>query len=414
MFLLLLACLAFVSIAMPDAMLGVAWPSMRVSFDQPLSAAGLVPPVGVAATLVSTVTAGYLVRRMGHGRLLAISTLLSAPALVIGAASGAFWHFLISVALIGLASGAIDVTLNAYATRFFGPRQISLLHACYGIGAALAPLVVTGLLWLGESWRWAYALVAAAQLVLGIVFAATAKRWHQPAAPSVPGTHQRADQPRSDGRNGPAERPRTDRRAGAYGPTRAGRRDRLARSGAAWVGVLAAAVHTGVESTVALWAFVFLTEGAGVPAVPAGALASGFWVMLAGGRIVLGQVAERVGAWPEMGWGVGALVLAAASSLVPEPSAAIVAILLFGLGAAPVFPMLMLTTAERVGPDLADRMVGWQAAASALGGATLPALAGLSIGVFATGLAPILAAACLMAGVLQVAMRRLRDVGVRG
>ena len=129
MFVVQLAYLAFFSIALPDSMLGVAWPSMRLSFDQPLSAAGLVPPVGVAAAVVSTIAAPYLAARWGVGRLLAPGTALSAAALAGSALTPTWWGFLVTVALGGLASGAIDATLNAFAARRFGPQQINLLMA---------------------------------------------------------------------------------------------------------------------------------------------------------------------------------------------------------------------------------------------------------------------------------------------
>jgi hypothetical protein len=127
MFLVLLSYLAFFSIALPDSMLGVAWPAMRISFQQPISTAGLVPPMGVAATLVSTTSSGYLLYRIGLGRLLAASSLFSAVALAGSATSPTKGLFLVSVVLLGLSGGAIDATLNGYAARTFGPRRINLL-----------------------------------------------------------------------------------------------------------------------------------------------------------------------------------------------------------------------------------------------------------------------------------------------
>ena len=173
----MLANLAFFSIALPDSTLGVAWPSMRLSFGQPIGAAGLVPPFGVAATVVSTVVAGRLVSRIGIGRLLAAGTLLSAIALVVTATSTTFAQFLVSVVLGGLSGGAIDVTLNAYAARRFGPRRINLLHASYVVGAATSPLLVTIALQTGAGWRLPYAVIAALQLALALVFTLTARRW---------------------------------------------------------------------------------------------------------------------------------------------------------------------------------------------------------------------------------------------
>jgi MFS family permease len=126
---------------------------MRISFQQPISAAGVVPPLGVAATLASTTSSGYLLNRIGLGRLLAASSLLSAVAPVVSAASPTMGLFLVSVVLVGLSGGAIDATLNAYAARNFGPRRINSLHASYGVGAATSPLIVTAVAQTGATWR---------------------------------------------------------------------------------------------------------------------------------------------------------------------------------------------------------------------------------------------------------------------
>lgn len=375
MFLVALAYLAFFSIALPDNTLGVAWPSMRVDFGQPLSAAGLVPPFGVAATLVSTSLAARLAARFGVGRLLAVSTLLSAAAAALAAASPDFTVFLASVVLGGLSGGAVDATLNAYAARTFGPRRINLLHAAFVAGAAASPLLVTAVVQSGFSWRWALVVVALVQAVLAAVFWATHRRWASGEPPAG-----------GPGRPRPAVR---------------------GHAAAAAVGVAAVAVQTGIESSVALWGFVFLT-GTGVPPTLAGALASGYWLAMFAGRVVLGSVAERVGPWPVLAAAVAGLVLAAGLALVGGPVAATLAVLLFGLAAAPVYPLLTLTTAERTSPAVADTVVGFQAAASSLGAAVFPLLVGLAGERSDAGFAQALLALCGLAAGLQLTVRLLR------
>lgn len=347
MFVVLLAYLAFFSIALPDSMLGVAWPSMRLSFDQPLSAAGLVPPVGVAAAVVSTTLAPYLVRRVGVGRLLAGGTALSGAALAGSALSESWGWFLVTVALLGLASGAIDATLNAYAARNFGPGRINLLHASYGVGAVVSPLVVTAAIATGAGWRAAYGLVVGLLLAIAVVFAAARTRWH-PATAHPP--HQPA----------------------------------AASSGRVWtrassLGLLTVVAQTGLESSVAIWAYTFLTESRQVEAVVAGGLASGYWLTLVAGRIGFGRLGDRIGAWRVLALASGLLLAAAALITVPRPEAAMAAVLLFGLACAPVYPLLVLTTAERTSQGVADRVIGLQAAASSVGAAVLPGLVGLAI-----------------------------------
>ncbi len=377
MFVVVLACLAFFSIALPPSMLGVAWPSLQASFGVPLAAAGMVPPVGVAAGLVSTMSAARLARRYGVGGVLAAGTLASGAAVAGSALCTAWWQFLVTVAALGLASGAIDATLNAYAARSFGPRRINLLHAWYGVGAAVSPLVVTVALAIGCGWRAAYLVVAGLLLVTGGFLAAGRRRWRprRAAEPDV-----------------------------ATVPTRPGS---AWRSGAV-LGLAAVLVQTGRESAVAIWAYTFLTLHLGVDPVPAGGLASGYWITLVVGRVGFGRLAERVGAWPVMATSIGVLGVAAVLVNLPFPAAGMSAVVLFGLGCAPVYPLLVLTTAERTSPAVADQVVGLQAAASSLGAAVLPGLVGLAVGRDTGAFAPATTALVVVAAVVHLFMRRRR------
>lgn len=375
MFLVALAYLAFFSIALPDNTLGVAWPSMRLDFGQSVAAAGLVPPVGVLATLVSTALASRLARRFGVGRLLGASTWLSAAALVVSATSPGFVQFLVSVALGGFAGGAIDATLNAHAARNFGPRRINLLHASFVFGAALSPLLVTAFVQSGLGWRWPYVVIAVVQLALGLLFWLTHSRWTAPVAAS-PGGDDKDQAPR----------------------TRARRADVA-------LGLTAVAVQTGIESGVALWAFTFLTVGIGVDPVAAGLLASGYWLVMFAGRVGLGSLAERVGPWAVLGWAAVGLVAAGLLAWLGGPPGAMAAVLLFGFAAAPVYPLLILTTAERTSAAAADAVVGYQAGASSVGAAVFPLLIGLAMDRSVVAFAPAVTALAVIAALLHLAMR---------
>ncbi|MDA8438373.1 MAG: MFS transporter [Propionibacterium sp.] len=378
MFVVVLAYLAFFSIALPPSMLGVAWPTLRLSFGVSLAAAGMIPPVGVAASLVSTTTAARVARRLGVGRLLAVGTLASGLALAGSALSVTWWQFLASVAVLGLAAGAIDATINAYAARTFGPRRINLLHACYGVGAVVSPLVVTVTLAVGGGWRTAYLIVSALLLVIGGLFTAGRRHWRPGPAP--------------DARAAPGDGPR------ATAPWRAG----------AVLGLAAVLVQSGIESAVAIWGYTFLTQHLGVDAVVAGGLASGYWLTLVVGRLGFGWLAERIGAWPVLTTAVGLLGLAAVLVNLPFPTAGMAAVVLFGLACAPVYPLLILTTAERTSPEVADRVVGYQAAASALGAAVVPGLVGLAIQQHTGAFGPATSTLVVVATIVHHLMRRQR------
>jgi len=371
MFIVALAYLAFVSLALPPSMLGVIWPSMRLSFGQPLSAVGLVPPVGVIAGLISTSLAPYIVKRIGVGRILAIGTFGSVAALAISAASTNMWQFLASVVLSGLAAGAVDTTLNVFAARTFGPRRINLMHASYGLGAAASPLIVTAVIVSGLSWRWAYVIVMGLQLVVAVTFSVTWKRWDVPFP---------------------------ERAASSSRPARVWTTDSV-------LGMAMVAVQNGIESAVAIWAFTYLT-GLGVSIAVAGGLASGYWLTLVVGRVGFGSLAERIGAWKVMAVAVGLLLAASILVNLELPVPAMVAVLLFGVAAAPMYPLLVLTTADRTSPDVADRVIGFQAAASSIGSAITPGLIGLAIGYQLRAFGLSIAALCVVAAVLLLLIHR--------
>lgn len=381
MVLVMLAYLAFLSIALPDSMLGVAWPSMRLAFDQSLGAAGVIPPFGVAATIVSTLATRHVVARIGIGRLLVLSTTLSAAGLAISAASPSLEVFLVGVVVLGLSGGAIDVTLNAYAARHFGPRRISFMHASYVVGAAASPALVTIALQVGASWRWPYAFIAVLQLLLAGIFAAGATRWQS-----------------------------GDTHASGLA-SRTARRTRLLTIPSS-VGIGAVVLQTGIESSAALWAYSFLTLSAGVTDGVAGFTVSGFWLMMFVSRVVLGSLAERIGSWTTMSVGAVGLVVAAVLTTVGTvvPGAALIGVLLFGLAAGPMYPLLIATTADRTTPTGVDRLVAAQSAASAVGAATLPLLLGIAMNASPGAFASIMATAAVVAGLLHLALRVSRSM----
>jgi MFS family permease len=208
---------------------------MRISFQQPISAAGVVPPLGVAATLISTASSGYLLNRIGAWAA-ARRELTS-----VGRCTGRLRSqpddgvFLVSVLLLGLSGGAIDATLNTYAARTFGPRRINFLHGSYGVDAAVSPLIVTAVV-TGATWRWAYAIVAVLQLALAMVFAVTHRRWAAAFGADV--TYEDAAFKDAAVEDAAVDHP--DRAHEAV-PVRAPTLD-------AGIGLAAVAVHTGIES----------------------------------------------------------------------------------------------------------------------------------------------------------------------
>ena len=194
---LLLACVAYLSVALPGSTLGLLWPSIRLSLGQPVGALGILLIPGIAASVVSSAVTGRL--RLPAGPLVAASTLLIALALAAEALAPSMWVMIVGTVLFGVGFGALDTALNAHAARHFGARDINWMHASYGLGATLGPLLVTALLSAGRSWRQVYGLMALVLAVLAVVHALARRRWQvpAPAAPRPAGTRRPGPRPGS-------------------------------------------------------------------------------------------------------------------------------------------------------------------------------------------------------------------------
>ena len=369
-------------------MLGVVWPSMRVSFHEPVGALGILLPFAITAETVSSACSGRIIARLGVGPLLAGSIALSAVVQTVFSVAPSLWVVAGALVLGGTAFGMIDSGLNAFAAGHFDAREISWMHASYGLGAVGGPLLVILLIGNGVSWRWAYVILALVLAAVACAFTLTVTRW----------------------RSAPARRPA----AGPPSPSAP------ARSRALWshrslvamivVGLLIVAVQAGIESGVSLWGYVFLSAGRGLPQRVAGLTVSAYWSAIFSGRIVLGTVAQRLG--PErvlLGAIAGELVSTAVMAVPGSGLVAAAGMIAVGVAAAPVFPLLTLTTGQRVGQDHATRTVTYQVAASAAGGAGLPAGMGLLIGALnGAALAPSLLVLAVALCALSVVSSRLR------
>jgi fucose permease len=376
MMILVLAYLGFVSVGLPDGAHGVAWPYMRAEFDVPVGAVGFILATGTTGYVSASVAAGFAVGRFGVGWLLAGSTALSAAALV-GYALAPGLVFVVGAALfLGLGSGAIDAGLNAYVARHFGARHISWLHAAFGAGATAGPLVMTAVLAGGLAWRWGYGSLAAGLALLALAFVLSARAWVDGSAVAV-----------------------------VVPPSR-----ETWRLPGLWLGAAAFAVEVAIEIGAALWAYLLLTEGRGMAEHLAGLAVSAYWGSMLAGRLLSGAVTDRIGAHRVLTAGVTGLVLGAVLVAVPAPGwLAVAGLVVLGFAAAPMFPLLTLTTAERVGDGHADRTIGVQVGASALGGTVVPAAIGVLIGRIGPEiLGPCLVLLAALLALVYAASRRSR------
>ncbi len=395
----ILSCFTYLAAALPGSTLGMLWPAMRISVREPLSALAILLVVGVAAQVVSSATTGRVRARVRQGTLVAAGAALMAAALAMESAATALWLLVVGSAVYSAGFGFVNTALNVYAAARFGPRNITWMHATYGLGATLGPLLVTALLVGGAGWRAAVASMSAMLALVALVLAATRHRWDAPS-------REPKGAPPSGLRSAEAKLQSDEGRRRAKSARR--------RAGQTQIAASFIAIESGIETAAGIWGYVFLTSGRGVSATVAGVAVSAYWAMMFAGRALLGPVAERAGASRVLAIAIAGVPAGALLMTVPGPAALSVAgMMLLGLAAAPVFPLLTLTTAARVGEGGAATAVGLQTAASAIGSAALPSGIGLVIGVAGaqvTGPA-LLVLGLAMCAVYALALRPARAVG---
>jgi fucose permease len=370
---LLLAYAAFIGLGLSNSLMGVAWPSVRTTFGQPLDALGIFLIGNTSGYMIASALSGRLLARMTAGTMLALSCCLAAASLL-ATGSAPSWPALVALGFAaGLSGGAIDGGLNAYAAAHFSPRAMNWLHACFGIGATLGPAIMTGAIVYGLGWRAGYWIVGAAQLALALCFGLTRQLWRD----SAPLAH-------------------------AAEPSRGVRLAATLRLPIAWTGILLFFIYTGAEIATGQWVYSLLTESRGVPAAQAGAWVSLYWASLTIGRILFGFLVQRVAPTTLLRWCMAGAVLSALLIwLNLAPWLAFAGIALMGLSLAPQFPLLISATPAYLGAAHANNGVGLQVAAASLGGAAIPSLIGVLAAAYGLEvLGPFLFVTTLLMGAL--------------
>ncbi len=348
---LALAFLAFVSIGFPDAVLGVAWPSIRDTFGRPRADLGFILFGMGGGYFISGVLSGKAIELLGVGRLLALSTVCVGAGLLGNAMAPGFWFLVPLAALIGIGSGAVDSALNFYAAERFTVRVMNWLHAFFGIGAMIGPFIMAGVLAGGQSWRLGYVIVGGVIALMAVAFILTAGRWNEGAE-------------HGDGEDAPR-----------IAPVRF-----VVRQPLVWLQVAIFFVMTGIEAAAGAWAFTILFERFEMNAGRAGLWAGCYWGAIALGWLVLPTMSRGLKPARLVQFGTFGLLVGAIFMTRDNQTLFLIGLVVFGLSMAPMFPTLMALTPARLGPTLSIHAIGFQVGAAVLGGAAIPTLAGVLAG----------------------------------
>lgn len=345
-----LAYAAFVSLGLPDGLTGVAWPSIRTDFDLSLDALGALTITGTIGYLVSSFTSGRILTGIGVGWLLVLSCLATAVSLL-GYGAAPIWGVMVGLGLLaGLGAGAIDAGLNTYAAENFSPRTVNWLHASFGLGAALGPLLMSSVISTGQSWRVGYLIVGVAQLILASFFAFTRSQWH-------------AD---------------TEEDGSETAPIAGAPMWRTLALPSAWLSILLFFLYSGLEFSAGLWLYTLLTEARDLPPAEAGAWVAVYWGSLTVGRLVSGAIVARISVRTLLQVCMFTAILGVVLLWLNfAPWLSWVGVALLGMSLAPMFPSLITLTPARMGGAHAANTIGFQIAAAMLGGASFVTLFGL-------------------------------------
>lgn len=350
MLVVLIAYAGFIALGMPGAMLNIAWsPYMRESFQLPLDAVGTLFVSTTMGYFLGSFLSGRLMSRFQPALLLTLSSLVSAAGLF-GYTLAPQWWLLVACGLpTGIAGGIIDAGMNIYFAAHFSSRLMNWLHASFGVGATLAPFLMTEILRRGGEWRTGYHVIVVLYVVVALVFFVSRKRWLElPQGVNASGIKVRAKA-----------------------------RETL-RLPVVWAGIVLFATYAGLEAGTGQWAFALFNQSRGVDELTAGQWVSLYWGSFTIGRIIFGGIASRF----DTIWLIrGCIFFTFVGEFMlwwnPVNSVGFIGLALAGFAQAPVFPLLVTATQNRLGAFHAPNAIGFQVSAAGLGIGVLPGLMGI-------------------------------------
>ena len=365
MFSLLLAIiyLSFISLGLPDSLLGSAWPAMYPQLGVPVSYSGIVFMIISVGTIISSLQSDRLTRRLGTGKVTAFSVAMTAAALLGFSVSHEFWQLCLWAVPYGLGAGSVDASLNNYVALHYESRHMSWLHCMWGVGAAAGPYIMGRVITGGGTWNGGYRCIALIQIALMAVLLLSLPLWKG--------------------------RPQAENAAGAADAKSLSVREAVKISGVKNV-LICFFCYCALEQTTGLWASSYLTLYKGVPAETAASYASMFFIGITVGRALNGFAAMKLNDVQMVRMGELIIACGVAVMLLPlGAGVSLAGLVIIGLGCAPVYPCLIHATPEHFGADRSQAVIGIQMACAYVGTSLMPPLFGLIAGHITVALLPV-------------------------
>ncbi len=350
--LLIIIYLSFISLGLPDSLLGAAWPTMYPQLAVPVSYAGIISLIIAAGTVVSSLQSDRLTRRFGTGRVTAFSVATTAVALFGFSVSSRFWQLCLWAIPYGLGAGSVDASLNNYVALHYKSKHMSWLHCMWGVGASAGPYIMGFVMTHGGSWSGGYRSIALIQIVLTAILFCSLPLWK--GRPQV-----------------------TDNAGNQVEAKPLSLRQVLKIRGVKQV-LVCFFCYCALEQTTGLWASSYLTLHKGVSPETAAGFASMFFLGITAGRALSGFLTMRLSDVQMIRLGQGLIGGGIVILLLPLGAAAsLVGFVIIGLGCAPVYPCIIHSTPAHFGADKSQAIIGIQMACAYVGTCLMPPLFGL-------------------------------------
>ncbi|MGQ9886944.1 MAG: MFS transporter [Aggregatilineales bacterium] len=349
-----LAFASFIMFGAATSLLGIAWPSIQQTFNVPLNSLGLLLIAPTIASLVTSFYSGRIIAKLTIAPTLTLACLLIALGLGAYGLSPSWTALVLSGALLGGGFGLLDSSMNAFFTGAFGPRLMNWLHASFGVGAIIGPVVMTAALTNGLGWQWSYIAASTITLLLVALLVLTRDDWIV--------QYSSTD---------------TDAQSAVIVPPI----QQTLRQPLVWVSVMLFFLFGGIETTAGNWSYSLFTLERGVDTAQAGLWVSAYWATFTVGRILFGFFANRLDAFVVVRWCiVGALVSTFLLWWNPANWVGFAGLAILGFAQAPIFPLMVSSTPRRLGYSHAINAIGFQIGAAGLGVALVPSMAGVLAG----------------------------------
>lgn len=354
---------AFISLGLPDALLGSAWPAMQGELNVPLSYAGGISLAISLSTVISSLLSDRLTRRFGPGKVTAISVGLTAVALAGFSFSGSYWQLILWAIPYGLGAGSVDAALNNYVALHYASRHMSWLHCMWGLGASIGPYIMGLALTGGMRWTTGYRVISVFQIVLTCVLFLSLPLWKR---------QTRQEDTDTSSASAPAlSIPQIFRIPGAKEI------------------LTAFFCYCALEQTAILWGSSYLVLHEGFSPDLGASFGSLFLIGITVGRAISGFLTYRINDTNMIRLGQGIILVGLVLMLLPlGRSLAMAGLILIGLGCAPIYPSVIHSTPTHFGEENSQAIIGVQMATAYLGNCAMPPLFGILANHISVALLP--------------------------